>query len=205
MKKYYLLFAPLLMLGACDAPPSGAPGAETPMAHYDLEQNYKNAASACFSPVITGEAITCKYINKFEHHRLTYTILYPFEGKNYKVQYKAKFYEKEGLSCIDYNINKSTDIRVYTTNDNSVEISDTDMMIDNTPISNKIVADVVAKVNAMPKTCGKYYLTETDNPKMTYRVRYAEYQNGKEVPPKNILDNTISFYSFKSGLEFAKQ
>lgn len=189
------------IMSAC-GPINGANNNPISLSHKDMENNYGNNAIACHMPIIKNQDIFCKYSTRFAHHTLTFTELKKIAGQNYKLQYKLRFDEKNGQSCLNYSSINDEKIKIYKSKNNYAEIKDDDILIDGD--ERKIFADeLLKKYSNMAETCGKYILFTTNEPKMTYKIQYIQIVDKLEVQDKN-QPNELSIFSSGTKLQFAE-
>ncbi len=195
-KKAIMPIAALLSLSACG---QGALNTPFQVSHKELLANFDNFASACFSPAFMKSKIKCAKIATFAHYTLTFTEFR--QSENLKIQYKARFDEKNGLSCIDYSSMNPDGVKIYQSKDNKTAISDNDIQIQNTPQAAAITNEIIFRESKKSQTCAKYYLTQTGNPQMNYKFNFVENIDGKDIPTA-AGTNEFAFFSAGSDLIF---
>lgn len=195
-KKAFAPIAAILSMSAC-----GQGALNTPMqiGHKELLSNFDNFASACFSPQFVENKIKCAKIATFAHYTLTFTEFR--QSENLKIQYKARFDEKNVLSCIDYSSMKPDGVKIYQSKDNKTNISDDDIQIQNTPQAATITNEIIIRESKKGQTCAKYFLTQTGNPQMNYKFNFVENVGGKDIPTA-AGTNEFAFFSAGSDLIF---
>lgn len=194
-------FAPLTAILSISACGQGALNTPMQIGHKELLSNFDNFASACFSPAFVDGKIKCAKIATFAHYTLTFTEFRKTENQNLKIQYKARFGENNGLSCIDYSSMKPDGVKIYQSKDNKTAISDEDTQIENTPQAIAITNEIITRESKKGQTCAKYFLTQTGNSQMNYKFNYVEVAGGKDIPAA-AGTNEFAFFSAGSDLVF---
>ena len=161
------------------------------MSHSDMVKNFENNAFACYSPIDAGEFIHCRTVSRFAHYTMTFMDIEKSGNGFVKVQYKVRFGDENGLSCLNHSSIDPDKITVYNSADNLVAISDDDVESRDEKLIETLKNQIVTHEQKLGKTCYKYTLITTTEPKMMYQIRAEEYVNGAA----NGKTETIAMFS----------